>query len=230
MSSNKYYEIGKSVLFPICRSITGSGVRKTLSIIKKEFPSIKICAVRSGTKVFDWRVPHEWNIKDAYVLDKFNKKIISFHSNNLHVVGYSAPIKKTLTKNQLLKHLHSLPHQPKAIPYMTSYYKKYWGFCITHNQKILFKNKYKKYDQFKVVIKSKINPNGKLNYGELVLKVNLNKKFNFNLHLSSSMANNELSGPIVSMSLINYFSKFKNLKNLEIYIYTRNNRFNFLFK
>ena len=170
MSSNKYYEIGKSVLFPICRSITGSGVRKTLSIIKKEFPSIKICTVRSGTKVFDWRVPPEWNIKDAYVLDKFNKKIISFNFNNLHVVGYSTQIKKTLTKNQLLKHLHSLPHQPKAIPYMTSYYKKYWGFCITHNQKILFKNKYKKSDQFKVVIKSKINPNGKLNYGELVLK------------------------------------------------------------
>ncbi len=220
MSSNKYYEIGKSLLFPICRSITGSGVRKTLSIIKKEFPSIKICTVRSGTKVFDWRVPPEWNIKDAYVLDKFNKKIISFHSNNLHVVGYSTPIKKTLTKNQLLKHLHSLPHQPKAIPYMTSYYKKYWGFCITHNQKILFKNKYKKSDQFKVVIKSKINPNGKLNYGELVLKGKSKQEILISTYICHpSMANNELSGPIVSMSLINYFSKFKNLKKTLRFIF-----------
>ncbi len=213
MSSNKYYEIGRSVLFPICRSLTGSGLRKTLLIIKKEFPQIKIRTFRSGKKVFDWKVPPEWNIKDAYVLDKFNKKIISFRSNNLHLVGYSVPINKTLSKNKLLKHLHSLPDQPNAIPYMTSYYKKYWGFCVTHKQKILFKNKYKNSDQFKVVIKSKFNPNGKLNYGELVLKGKSKQEILISTYICHpSMANNELSGPIVSMSLINYFSKFKNLE------------------
>ena len=110
-----------------------------------------------------------------------------------------------LSKNKLLKHLHSLPDQPNAIPYMTSYYKKYSGFCVTHKQKILFKNKYKNSDQFKVVIKSKFNPNGKLNYGELVLKGKSKQEILISTYICHpSMANNELSGPIVSMSLINY--------------------------
>ena len=98
MSIKKYYSIGKKKLFPICRSLTGKGVRETLLIIQKEFKNLNIKKIRSGKKVFDWKVPPEWNVKDAYVLDKFNKKIIDFKKNNLHLVGYSIPINKTLNK------------------------------------------------------------------------------------------------------------------------------------
>ena len=134
----KYYDIGKNKLFFICRSLTGNGVRKTLKIIKKNFPSLKIYKVSSGKKVFDWKVPPEWNVSDAYVIDKYNKKIVDFKNCNLHVIGYSIPINKILKKKKLFKHFHSLPKQPRAIPYITSYYKKYWGFCISEKEKIKF--------------------------------------------------------------------------------------------
>ena len=115
-------------------------------------------------------VPVEWNVKDAYVLDKNNKKIISFKTNNLHLVGYSRPINEIINKKKLLKHIYSLPNKPQAIPYVTSYYKKRWGFCITHRQKLELDKSYKKTDKFKVIIKSKFNSKGNLNYGELILK------------------------------------------------------------
>ena len=135
MSINKYYNLAKNTLYPICRSLTGKGTKKTLSIIKNEFPSLKIYNVSSRSKVFDWNVPDEWNVTDAYVLDKKNNKIIDFKLNNLHLIGYSIPINKIINKLELFKHLHSLPKQPGAIPYITSYYKKYWGFCVTHKKK-----------------------------------------------------------------------------------------------
>ena len=135
MSSDKYYSIAKNNLFSICRILTGNGVRKTLQVIKKEFKNLKIHKVKSGTKVFDWTVPPEWNISDAYILDKYNKKIVDFKKNNLHVVGYSIPTKKLLSKKKLLSYIHSLPNQPNAIPYVTSYYKKTYGFCISHIEK-----------------------------------------------------------------------------------------------
>jgi len=102
MHIKKYYKIGKNILFPFCRSITGYGTKQTLKIIKNEFPRLKIHKVRSGTKVFDWKIPPEWNIFDAYVLDKDNKKIIDFKKNNLHIVSYSTPIKKKIIKKKLL--------------------------------------------------------------------------------------------------------------------------------
>ena len=144
MTVKKFYNIGKSKLFPICRSLTGEGVRKTLRIIKKEFSDLKIQKVKSGTKVFDWKVPPEWNVKNAYVIDKFKSKIIDFKKNNLHLVGYSIPFNKKITKNEFFDHLHSLEKQKNAIPYATSYYKKYWGFCVTHKDKKNFDKKYKK--------------------------------------------------------------------------------------
>ena len=113
MSAKKYYSLAKHKLFPICRSITGNGVRNTLKIIKKEFPRLKILEVRSNQKVFDWKIPPEWNIKDAYVIDKNDKKIINFKKHNLHVVNYSTRTKKVITKKMLLKKLHSLPKQMK---------------------------------------------------------------------------------------------------------------------
>jgi aminopeptidase-like protein len=212
MSVKKYYQLAKRSLFPICRSLTGDGVRKTLKIIKKEYPKLKICKVPSGTKVFDWNVPSEWNIKDAYILDKNNKKIVDFKNNNLHLVGYSIPVNKFFSKKELFHHIHSLPKQPKAIPYITSYYKKYWGFCVSHNKKLKFNKNYKNSDKFKVVIKSNLNSKGHLNYGELILNGKSKQEILISTYICHpSMANNELSGPIVSMCLINHFSKIKNL-------------------
>ncbi len=212
MAVNKYYNLAKNNLFPICRSLTGNGVKKTLRIIKKEFPKLKIYKVKSGKKVFDWQVPKEWNVTDAYILDKNNNKIVDFKKNNLHLVGYSAPINTYLKKEKLLKRLHSLPRQKNAIPYITSYYKKYWGFCLSHKEKLKIKKNYKSKDKFKVVIKSKFNSKGFLNYGEMIIKGRSKQEILISTYICHpSMANNELSGPIVSMSLMNYFKKIKKL-------------------
>ena len=220
MSVKKYYSLAKQRLFPICRSITGNGVRKTLKIIKKEFPKLKIYSVPSGTKVFDWNIPPEWNIKDAYILDKDNKKIVDFKNNNLHLVGYSVPINKFFSKKKLFNHIHTLAKQPKAIPYITSYYKRYWGFCISHTEKLQFEKKYKNSDKFKVVINSNLNSKGRLNYGELILKGKSKKEILISTYVCHpSMANDNLSGPIVSMCLINHFSKLKNLEKTIRFIF-----------
>jgi len=220
MTVKKYYQLAKHSLFPICRSLTGNGVRKTLKIIKREFPKLKICKIRSGTKVFDWNVPPEWNVKAAYILDKNNKKIVDFKNNNLHLVGYSTPINKFFSKKKLFNHIHSLPKQPKAIPYITSYYKKYWGFCVSHNKKLKFYKNYKNSDKFKVVIKSNLNSKGHLNYGELILNGKSKQEILISTYICHpSMANNELSGPIVSMSLINHFDKIKNLEKTIRFIF-----------
>ena len=128
-------------LFPINRSITGDGNRKSLKIIKEIIPKIKIIEYKSGSKVFDWKIPPEWNIKDAYVTDNNDKKIIDFKDNNLHLLGYSTPINKIINKNELLKHLHTDSVDKNAIPYVTSYYKKNWGFCVTENFKKKIKRK-----------------------------------------------------------------------------------------
>jgi len=211
----KFFLIAKKILFPINRSITGEGLKKTLKIIQKEFPKIKIKKIQSGTRVFDWKVPEEWNIKDAYVLDKYKKKIINFKKNNLHIIGYSIAINKILNKAKLLKNLHCLKKQPNAIPYITSYYKKIWGFCITYNQKKIIDKDYKANDKFKVVIKSNLNKKGYLNYGELILKGDSAQEILISTYVCHpSMANNELSGPIVSMGLIDYFQKKRLKKTL----------------
>ncbi len=212
MSVNKYYFLAKKTLFPLNRSLTGKGIKQTLKIIKNEFPKLKIKKIKSGAKVFDWRIPQEWNISDAFIIDKNGNKIIDFKKNNLHVVGYSKPINITMERDELINNLFSLKKQPNAIPYITSYYKKRWGFCMSYNQLKKLKNNYKKKDKFKVVIKSRFNNKGFLNYGELLLKGNSTDEILVSTYICHpSMANNELSGPIVSMSLINYFKKIKNL-------------------
>ena len=215
MTINKYYNIAKTKLFPITRSLTGQGVRKTLNIIKKEFPKLKIKKLKSGTKVFDWNIPEEWNVTDAYVIDKYNNKIIDFKRNNLHLIGYSIPIKKNLSKKELFKNLYFLKNQPKAIPYITSYYKRRWGFCISYDEYKILDKRYSSNDKFKVVINSNLNKKGNLNYGELILKGKSKKEILISTYICHpSMANNELSGPIVSMGLINYFQNKKLNKTL----------------
>ena len=212
MITDKYYNLSKYKLFSICRSITGKGIRKTLKIIKNEFPKLKIVYVKSGTNVFDWKIPSEWNIKDAYVLDSNNNKIINFKKNNLHIVNYSIPINKVITKKELLKHIHTNKKLPNAIPYVTSYYKKYWGFCCSDNQKKIIEKKNNQLSKFRVVIKSSLKKKGKLSYGEIVIPGKSRQEILVSTYICHpSMANNELSGPIVSMSLINFFLKQKNL-------------------
>ena len=206
MTVKKYYNLAKNILFPICRSITGKGTLKTLKLIKKEFKDLKIKKIKSGEKVFDWAIPPEWNIKEAYILDKNGVKIVDFKNNNLHIIGYSIKVNRIIKKKDLIKNLFYLKEQPEAIPYITSYYKKRWGFCLTYNQFKEINIKYSDEDSFKVVINSNLNNNGSLNYGELIIKGKSRKEILISTYICHpSMANNELSGPIVSMSLINYF-------------------------
>tara|TARA_B100000575_G_scaffold294679_1_gene313179 strand:- start:15700 stop:16983 length:1284 start_codon:yes stop_codon:yes gene_type:complete len=215
MGLKNYYNLAEKKLFEINRSITGNGTVKTLKIIKKNFKDLKIKKIKSGTKVFDWKIPPEWNVENAYIVDKDKKKIIDFKNNNLHLVGYSNFINKKIKKDELLKHLNSIPSKPKAIPYVTSYYKKYWGFCISEEQKKEIKKNYKKSDFFKVLIDSKFKKNGFMNYGELFLPGKSKQEILISTYICHpSMANNELSGPIVSMGLINFFRKTKNEKSL----------------
>ncbi len=120
-------------LYPICRSISGEGLRETLRIVRRRIP-IEIREVPSGTKVFDWTVPNEWNIRDAYVKDPQGRKVIDFERSNLHVVGYSVPVRTSLPLTELREHLFTLPDKPDWIPYRTSYGGDSWGFCLSHNE------------------------------------------------------------------------------------------------
>lgn len=180
-------------LFPICRSITGNGVRQTLKIIASHLPDLKIYEVPTGTKAYDWSVPKEWNISDAYIIDPQGNKIIDFKKSNLHVVGYSKPVNRLMTLDELQKHLHSLPDQPNAIPYITSYYQDYWGFCLTDNQR-----KSLEPGTYQVVIDSELK-DGHLTYGEWILPGKSKKEIFISTYICHpSMANNELSGPAVT--------------------------------
>ena len=179
-------------LFPICRSITGNGVRQTLKIIKGIIP-ITVHEVSSGTKVFDWEIPNEWNIKDAYVKDENGNRVIDFQKSNLHVVGYSVPVDKWITLSELQGYLHSLPEQPNAIPYITSYYKERWGFCISHDERLKLKD-----GKYHVFIDSTLEK-GSLTYGEYIIKGETEQEVFLSTYICHpSMANNELSGPVVA--------------------------------
>lgn len=179
-------------LFPINRSITGNGVRQTLKILSEQIP-LKIHEVPTGTKVFDWTIPQEWNLRDAYIIDPHGNKIADFKKCNLHIVGYSVPIDRTITLDELQEHLYSLPDQPEAIPYITSYYKERWGFCIAHNERLKLKE-----GIYHVFIDSELK-DGYLTYGEFILPGEINKEVFLSTYVCHpSMANNELSGPVVA--------------------------------
>ena len=212
MNLKYYYNLAKSDLFPICRSITGNGIQKSLKIIKKEFPKLKILKKKSGSKVYDWKIPPEWIIRDAYVKDKNDKVIIDFKIHNLHVVNFSKPIKKRIQFKYLKRKLYFNRDLPNSIPYVTSYYKKDWGFCISYNHYKRLIKSYKPSDFFFININSNFKYSGNLVLGEYFLKGKNKKEILISTYLCHpSMANNELSGPIVSMALINYFSNFKKL-------------------
>ena len=206
MIGNQIFELERK-LYPICRSITGNGVRETLKIIKSHISDIKVFEVPTGTNVFDWTVPKEWNINDAYVIDPDGDKIIDFQKSNLHVVGYSTPISKTVSLEELQNHLYSIPEQPNAIPYITSYYKERWGFCITDEQRTALKP-----GEYYVYIDSSLTE-GSLTYGELILPGKSNKEvFLSTCICHPSLANNELSGPAVTTFISKWLMSLESRK------------------
>lgn len=196
-------------LFPICRSITGAGFRQSLAILDKELShKMHFHSIKSGTKVFDWVVPSEWSVKDAYIITPNGEKICDFKKNNLHLMGYSHGIEAELDLEDLQEHLHSLPNLPEAVPYVTSYYKRRWGFCIAHNErKRLKKGKYK------VFIDAKHNDEGVLNYADFIIPSTQKSKDEILISTylcHPSMANNELSGPVVATFLAKELIKIAN--------------------
>jgi aminopeptidase-like protein len=188
-------------LWPINRSITGEGVRKTLLVLKELNPKLSINEVPSGTKVFDWEVPREWHVNDAYIITPSGKKICNFKENNLHLLGYSAPVQKKINLKELQKYLYSIPEQPSAIPYVTSYYEERWGFCLSQNERDLLEE-----GDYLVFIDTKLF-NGALTYGEIFIKGQSDKEIFLSTYICHpSMANNELSGIVVSSYISNWLS------------------------
>jgi len=197
--------IGKKIhdlcfrLFKINRSITGDGVRQTLTILREFMPELSISEVPTGTTVFDWTIPKEWKVNDAYIMTPGGKKICSFKDNNLHLVGYSTPIHAKLNLSELQNNLYSLPDQPTAIPYVTSYYKEHWGFCLSQQQRDSLEE-----GAYEVFIDSKLF-DGSLSYGELFIKGQSDKEIFISTYVCHpSMANNELSGPAVTTFIAKY--------------------------
>ncbi|MDC0461688.1 DUF4910 domain-containing protein [Alphaproteobacteria bacterium] len=183
-------------MFPFCRSITGGGVRDTLSFIKTILPDLEMMSVPTGYKAFDWTVPKEWNASDAWIKGPDNKKIAEFKVNNLHLVGYSIPIHKTIPLDELQHHLYSLEEQPSAIPYVTSYYKEQWGFCMRHADRQKLQD-----GLYEVFIDTKLE-DGVLNYGEFFIEGNSAEEVLISTNICHpSLANNELSGPIIATAL-----------------------------
>jgi len=192
----KLYEFAER-MYPICRSITGQGVRDTLEIIREKIP-LSIHQVPTGTRVFDWEVPKEWNIKDAYIKNSKGEKIVDFTNNNLHVVSYSIPVDMLMTLSELKKHLHTIESQPDCIPYRTSYYNETWGFCLSHNQLIALPE-----DDYQVFIDSSLD-DGVLNYGEYYIAGDSSEEILFYTHICHpSLCNDNLSG----ISTVTYLAK-----------------------
>ncbi|NOZ33896.1 MAG: DUF4910 domain-containing protein [Chlorobi bacterium] len=195
-------------LWPINRSLTGDGNRETLKILSEIVKSLEIQEIPSGTKCFDWTVPPEWKIKEAWIRNSRGEKIIDFAENNLHVIGYSTPINKKINLEELKSITKTLPEQPGLIPYVTSYYKERYGFCMSHNQLESLKE-----DTYHIFIDSQLDYDGSMTIGDAVLKGESKKEILLSTYICHpSMASNELSGPLVTSFLYNELLKIKNRK------------------
>lgn len=182
-------------LYPICRSITGDGIRQTLAMIQQRIP-LETFEVPTGTPVFDWTVPKEWNIRDAYIKDRQGKRVVDFRQSNLHVLNYSTPVRATMPLSELRPHLFTLPEHPDWIPYRTSYYQESWGFCLSHNQMLALKD-----GDYEVCIDSTLK-DGHLTYGECYVRGRSSDEVLISCHACHpSLANDNLSGLAVATFL-----------------------------
>jgi aminopeptidase-like protein len=182
-------------LYPLCRSITGNGVRQTLEIVSEYIP-LQVSEVPTGTQVLDWTIPQEWNIRDAYVADRTGRRVIDFAESNLHVVGYSVPTSATMSLEELRGHLHTLPENPSWTPYRTSYYAPAWGFCLAQETLDAMPE-----GDYEVVIDSTLE-DGHLTYGEYVVPGKVTEEVLVSCHVCHpSLANDNLAGIAVAVSL-----------------------------
>ena len=204
---NEMYEWAAD-LFPFCRSLTGNGVRETLQYMQKHLPNLQIHEVPVGTKVFDWTIPPEWNVKDAYIATPDGIRLVDFNVNNLHLMGYSEPVDQMITRDALMPHLYSLVDQPTAIPYVTSYYERKWGFSLSEDQRKVLPE-----GPFHVKIDSELNENGLLTYADFLISGTSKSEILFSTYICHpSMANNELSGPVVMLAMAKWLASQSNLK------------------
>ena len=188
-------------LYPICRSITGNGVRETLAKMKKSIP-LTVHEVSSGTKVFDWTVPREWNIRDAYIKDSTGHKVVDYRNTNLHVLNYSIPVNRRVELEELKVHLFTVPEHQDWIPYRTSYYNENWGFCLSHKQFLELKE-----EIYEVVIESSLQE-GSLTYGELLVRGQISDEILISTHICHpSLCNDNLSGIVLATYLADLLSK-----------------------
>lgn len=202
-------------LFPINRSITGQGVEESLEIIKTLLPALRILKIPSGTQCFDWVVPEEWHARNAFLEDDSGERIFDFKENNLHLVGYSTPIDTILPLEELQEHLYSLEELPDAIPYVTSYYKKRWGFCLSDRQRKALKP-----GNYHAVIDSSFKK-GSLTYGELIIPGDKEQEVLLSTYICHpSLANDNLSGPVVLTFLAEWLSSLPSRKYTYRIVYT----------
>ena len=187
-------------LYPICRSISGDGIRRTLAMIQDRIP-LQTFEVPTGTPVFDWTVPKEWNIRDAYIADSAGERVVDFQNCNLHIVNYSSPVHATLSLSELKSHLFTIPEHPDWMPYRTSYYKEDWGFCLSHNQMLALED-----GEYEVCIDSTLE-DGYLTYGECHLPGQSTDEVLISCHACHpSLANDNLSGLTVATLLAQFLS------------------------
>ncbi len=191
-------------LFDIPRSLTGDGVRRTLHYLGRRMSGLDIHEIPTGTPAFDWRIPEEWNVDEAYILTPDGEKIANYDDNPLHLVGYSVPVDESVSLQRLQDHLHSLPEQPDAIPYVTSYYVRRWGFCLSERQRRNLEP-----GTYRVVIRSRLQP-GHMSYADTILPGRSDRQVLFSTYICHpAMANNELSGPVVACALARWLASFE---------------------